>query len=172
MLPSCCVRLGNNVYIGILAGYLILSGAGCWAVWGPLIGVGAAGIGAAGGAAFVARKTRSTTRPNTAPAPDDQIDAGRAPPASTPQVVFADPPGSPVSAADPAPTLATTVPAPQTEIESPSKRHSSRRHHVRAVVASRGSRRKKQARLTTQAVLTAADAPGDLPPTSICVAEP
>src|SRR5271169_502407 len=137
MLPSCWVRLRNNVYIGILAGSLVLSGAGCWAVWGPLIAVSAAG-----GATVVASKTRSTTRPNTAPAPD-QTDAGRAAPASTPQVAFAEPPGSPLSAANPAPTLATAVLTPQTEIQSPPKLHSSRRHHVRAAVASRRSRHKK-----------------------------
>jgi hypothetical protein len=170
MLLSCCVRLRNNVYIGILAGSLILSGAGCWAVWGPLIGVGAAGVGAAGGAAIVARKTRSPTRLSISPAPD-QTDAGRAPPASTPQIAFANPPGSPVSTADLSPTLPTTVLAPQTEIESPSKPHSSRRRHVRAV-ASRQSRRKKRAKLTTKVVRTASEARGYLPPTSICVAEP
>jgi hypothetical protein len=88
MFPNFCVRLRNNVCIGILAGSLILSGAGCWAVWGPLIGVGVAGVGAAGGAAIVARRTRSTTPLSIAPAPD-QTDAGRAPPASTPQIAFA-----------------------------------------------------------------------------------
>lgn len=171
MLSSCCVRLRNNVCIGVLAGFLSLSGAGCWAVWAPLIGVGAAGVGAAGGAAVVAYKTRSTTRRNTAPVPD-QTDADRAPPASTPQVVFADPPVSLVSAANFAPTLDTAVPAPQTEIESPSKPHSSRRHHIRTVVASRRSRHKKQAKPITKMARTVSDAPGDLPPTSICVAVP
>jgi hypothetical protein len=169
MLPGCCVRLRKNVCFGLLAGSLILSEAGCWAVWGPLIGVGAAGVGAAGGAAIVARKTRSPTRLGIAPAPD-QTDAGRAPPTSTPQIAFANPSGSPVSTAPPAPTLTTAVPAPQTEIESPSKPHSSRRHHVRAVA--RQSRRKKQAKLTTKVVRTTSDAPGYLPPTSICVAQP
>jgi hypothetical protein len=57
------------------------------------------------------------------------------------------PPGSPVSTADLAPALATAVTAPQTEIESPPKPHLSRRRHIRAV-ASRQSRRKKQAKLT------------------------
>ena len=161
MLPSCSGRLRNNVCIGILAGSLILSGAGCWAVWGPLIAVSAAG-----GATVVASKTRSTTRPNTAPAPD-QTEAGRAAPASTAQVASARTPGSPLSAANPAPTLATAVLAPRTEIQSPRKPHSSRRHHVRGVVASRRSRHKKQAKLTTKVVRTASDAPGDLPPTSI-----
>lgn len=98
MLPSCCARLRNNVCIGILAGSLILSGAGCWAVWGPLIGVGAAGVGAAGGAAIVARKTRAPKRLSISPAPD-QTDAGRAPPTSSPQIAFANRPGSPVSTA-------------------------------------------------------------------------
>ena len=81
------------------------------------------------------------------------------------------PPGSPVSTADPAPTFVNAVRTPQTEIESPRKPHSSRRRHVRAV-ASRQSRRKKQAKLTTKIIRTASDAPGYLPPTSICVAEP
>ena len=169
MLPSCCARLRNNVCIGILAGSLILSGAGCWAVWGPLIGVGAAGVGAAGGAAVVARKTRSTTRLSITPAPD-QTDAGRAPPASTPQIAFPILSGSPGSTADLASTLPTAVPAPQT-IEPPFKPHSSRRRHVRAL-ASRQSRGKKQAKLNKKVVRTASEAPGFLPPTSICVAEP
>jgi len=44
MLPSpLCGRLRSSVYLRILAGWLILTGTGCWAVWGPVIGVSAAG---------------------------------------------------------------------------------------------------------------------------------
>jgi hypothetical protein len=161
VLPSCCARLRNNVCIGILAGSLILSGVGCWAVWGPLIGVGAAG-----GAAIVARKTRSPTTLSISPTPD-QTDAGRAPPALPRRLRL--PPWFTGEYSRSRPHTYHRSPAPQTQIESPSKPHSSRRRRVRAV-ASRQSLRKKQAKLTAKVVPTASEAPGYLPPTSICVA--
>jgi hypothetical protein len=163
---TCCnsrwLRLRNDINVAILAGSLVLSATGCWAVWGPLIGVGAAGAGAAG-EAVVARETKSTARPSTTYAAD-QADAGRSPPAPTTQVALALT-NSPTALGDREPIVS----APERATSKPL----SRRRHTRPVTSSRKSRRKRQVKLSTQVIVfTASGGSGDLPPTSICVAVP
>ncbi len=139
MLPNCLQRrLRNAVYIRILAGFLILTGASCWDVKPPS---------------------------------PEQTDASRAVAASTPQLASAELSDSPAHAASPTSTPPATVPSHRTAKTARAlKRHRSRPHHARTVVASSRSPRKENTKLATTAVRTTSNVPDDLPPTSIIAA--
>jgi hypothetical protein len=175
------LQLRSAVYSRILAGCLVLTGSGCWAVWGPIIGVGATG-----GATVVATEMRSAS-PAAQPSatlPPEQTDGIQAVPASSAQVASAEPPAPQGLTATPAPAPAVAVPVHHSAtIASGTKPHRPRRRHARSVYVSSRSSRKEHAKLVTlirrvrrhqaalrliaKAVCTASGVPRDLPPTSI-----